>query len=204
MFYIHEIGGRIAPYEAGVLRVNRVAEPAVAVSPIEGIAASPHSQASTNLSAATAPVLAAYEKSIHPDTPRRRLILAGELMSKELVTINADAVLSAAAEIFLHHSFRHLPVLDTEKQLIGILSDRDLLRSSSRKGWEEETVGSIATQSLLVASEDTEIREVARVMIEEHVGCMPIINKTESLAGIVTRSDILRTLIVQAPLELWS
>ena len=204
MFYIHEIGGRVAPYQAGVLRAKHVAEPAAPVSPIEGHAASPQSNAATNQSAAAAPVLAAYEKSVHPDTPCRRLIFSGELMSKELVTINANALLSAAAEIFLHRSFRHLPVLDTENHLVGILSDRDLLRSSSRKGWEDETVGSIATQSLLVASGDTEIREVAGVMIDVHVGCMPIINKEANLVGIVTRSDILRTLLVQAPLELWS
>ena len=50
---------------------------------------------------------------------------------------------------------------------------------------------------------ETEIRLIADVLIKERIGAMPIVDEKEKLVGIVTRSDILRT-VVKAPLELWT
>ena len=61
----------------------------------------------------------------------------------------------------------------------------------------------LITERVLVASPDTEIREVAKILFEHRIGAMPVISSSERLVGIITRSDILRTLVNRAPLELW-
>ena len=106
--------------------------------------------------------------------------------------------------------FRHVPIVNGEQVLVGILSDRDLLRAlASRERetitqWEGVRVASIMHTDVLSATPDTEIREVARVLFEERIGCMPIVDSAARVVGLVTRSDVLRALLVHAPLELWS
>jgi acetoin utilization protein AcuB len=56
---------------------------------------------------------------------------------------------------------------------------------------------------VLTAHPDTSIRDIARVFFEERIGAVPIVDRGETLVGIVTRSDILRTILNSAPLELW-
>jgi acetoin utilization protein AcuB len=57
---------------------------------------------------------------------------------------------------------------------------------------------------VLVATQDTLIRDAARTMIEERIGSLPIITEGNALAGIVTRSDILRALITHGPMRIWA
>lgn len=203
MFYVRAIGGRIEPYQAGAIRTRRIIHASASVSPIENQSPFPMPSSGEIPTGVATPAMAAYERAVNPDTPRRRIVFAGELMGRQVVTLREDAPLSDAADIFSQRRFRHIPVLDSENNLTGILSDRDVLRNSSRKGWESEIVRSCMNEPVIVASEDTEIREIARVMFEERIGCLPIIDNQGSLIGIVTRSDILRTLVGQAPLELW-
>jgi CBS domain-containing protein len=140
---------------------------------------------------------------MNPDMPRRRVLFVNQLMSRNVVTIAAEATLLEASKIFADRRFRHIPVVDAAGALLGILSDRDLLRYAVNDNWRDQPVSAIMTSPVLLASSDTEMREVARIMFEERVGCMPIIEADNSLVGIITRSDVLRTLLVQAPLELW-
>jgi len=59
------------------------------------------------------------------------------------------------------------------------------------------------TDRVLTAHPDTEIRTIARVLFEERIGAMPIVNEAGLPKGILTRSDILRTVMNQVPFELW-
>jgi len=58
-------------------------------------------------------------------------------------------------------------------------------------------------KKVLTATPETQIREIARVLIEQRKGVMPIVDANAHMVGIITRSDILRTIVNQAPLELW-
>jgi acetoin utilization protein AcuB len=58
------------------------------------------------------------------------------------------------------------------------------------------------TSQVLTAHPDTSIRDIARVFFEERIGAVPIVDRGETLVGIVTRSNILRTILNSAPLEL--
>lgn len=196
MFYVRAISGGTEPYQIGIIRSKRITDPVSALSNIEAqTELSPRSQ--------TSPAIAAYQKSINPESPRRRVLFASELMSKGVVCIDQNAKLIDVAEVFAKRRFRHIPVLNSAGDLVGILSDRDLLRFSREKTWELEPVSRIMIHPVLVATSDTEIREIARAMFEERVGCMPIVGSDGKLVGIITRSDVLRTILVQAPLELW-
>jgi len=134
-------------------------------------------------------------------------------MSAPVETLKADTPLQDALRLFRKRRFRHVPVVDDDGLVMGILSDRDLLAESGSiaedaanlAGGDSElrTAGDLATGRVLVAHPETLIREIVRVMFRERVGAMPIVNDTGRLKGIITRSDILRALMRHTALELY-
>lgn len=151
----------------------------------------------------------AQEYARHQDhsTARHQVILARDIMKSPVVTIAPGATLEHAWAIFTEKHFRHVPIVDKEGKLLGVISDRDLLGATSVLAHKNtpppKTVKELMRESVLSATPDTEIRTVARVFVQEHIGSMPITEGTGHVVGIITRSDILRTLMNNVPLELW-
>lgn len=210
MFYIRELSGALQAYQPGAIRERRAVRPVLEVSAIEasdnpeisGAVRTPDGAGARGL------VFSAYARAENPDGRRRRVVYARDLMTAPVVTLSPDTPLGEVQGVFSRRRFRHLPVVTNDNRVEGIISDRDLLKlmaapSAEGQRWELLRARELMAHPVLIASEDSEIREVARVLFEERVGCVPIVDRDHVLAGIVTRSDILRTLLVQAPLELW-
>ncbi|MEK6748523.1 MAG: CBS domain-containing protein [Pseudomonadota bacterium] len=140
-------------------------------------------------------------------------IHAQQIMSTPVLTLADTTTILSAWAVFRERRFRHLPVLDRHGNLVGILSDRDMLRYAATHG-RVPPFGADAPEALmgleglykkrvLTATPDTEIRQIARILLEQRIGSMPIVDDAGQLCGMITRSDILRTLVHHMPLELW-
>jgi acetoin utilization protein AcuB len=140
------------------------------------------------------------EKPEENDTPLK-LLLARDIMSGNLATLPPKASLADAWELVSKKGFRHIPIVSSEGRLVGIVSDRDLLLKAALVSASDQqsdsgfTVDVIMKTKILTASPYADIRHIARVLFEHHVGAMPIVDEQEKLAGMITRSDILRELI---------
>lgn len=139
---------------------------------------------------------------------RQPAIYASQIMTRHVNTVLESTSVDSIWSIFESMGIHHLPVLsDLERKMSGIISDNDFLLKIYMEGRADETdlqAVDIMTQQVLAASEDTEIRELARVMFEHKFGAVPIVDNDDKLVGIVTRSDILKTLINEQPIELWT
>ena len=133
-----------------------------------------------------------------------------EIMNRDLVTVDKQASLRRARRILDQHRIRHLLVVDG-KRLVGIVTDRDLrqaaffskspLTISERQEFMDELkVLEVMSRKLITASSTTTIREAARVMVREKIGCLPVVDGNQ-LVGIVTQADLLEMLVrgEQAP-----
>lgn len=129
-----------------------------------------------------------------------------------VVTLPVTASLSQAWEIAHAKRFRHIPVLGPDDSVIGILSDRDLFRGTmeavlSGTTWSnkqvETPIRNLVSYPVLVAASDAEMRAIARVLLEERIGALPIVSEAEGLVGMVTRSDILRVLVSHPDFHQW-
>jgi acetoin utilization protein AcuB len=111
-----------------------------------------------------------------------------------------------AEELFTKRRFRHIPVVNMHGKPVGIVSDRDILRAYV-KGHDQdvrvEPINTIMSKNVLTVFTDTAIRDAARVLFQERIGCLPVVDDQNVIIGLVTRSDILRTIITTVPLELW-
>ena len=138
--------------------------------------------------------------------PRHRVKFASEIMSSPVTTGHADQSLNEIWSLFAGHRIHHLPLLDSLGQVQGIVSDRDIMRFAANTA--SRTIGNtpirqLMTRQVITATPDTEVRDLADVMLRRSIGAIPVVGE-EGLDGIVSRSDILRTLVHRAPLDLWS
>jgi len=138
---------------------------------------------------------------------------AHQIMTAPVVTLLPATSIAEAWELFRERRFRHVPVVNEEGKIYGIISDRDLLRYAATMGkvplhadnMSEDSIliGALTKTRVITASQDSEIRQIARMLFDQRVGAMPVVSSTGIIEGIITRSDILRTLVNHAPLELW-
>ena len=131
-----------------------------------------------------------------------------EIMSREPVTVGMDDDLHRVKDLFELYRFHHLLVLLGEK-LVGVISDRDLLRASSPfSGRASERPQDVATlnrrvhqimaRNLVVVAPEAPGEDAARLMLDKRVSCLPVVTEDGKLLGIVTWRDQLRSLLPPA------
>ena len=135
----------------------------------------------------------------------RKATKVRERMSKNPVTVMPDGGLKDAIWKMDHGHFRHLPVVDEQNKLIGMLTDRDVRQikpSLAFTSKEEAAVQlwSISVQQAAVfdpisVKPDTSLKESAELMLRWHVGGLPVVDDRDKLVGMVTYTDILREFI---------
>jgi len=140
-------------------------------------------------------------------------ITAEEIMSYPVVALTSNHTIENALEKLENHAFRHIPIIEAAtQQLTGIISERDLLLYLAEAHTSsEEAVATLATKldsfinkRVFTASADTRVDELARLLVAQRIGVMPIVEESTQVIGIITRSDILRTLVEHNSLELWA
>jgi CBS domain-containing protein len=127
--------------------------------------------------------------------------LASDLMTRELFTIGPDDALESLEAHMESFQFRHLPVVDGNK-LVGLISHSDLLETSSsalsKSAPEENAVlhrlpASRVMRRELVTVRPTEpLTNVAALVWQSRVGCVPVTEDDGTLLGIITEGDFVR------------
>ena len=130
-------------------------------------------------------------------------MLIKEIMTTRVATVSMDDRLGVIKEIFEQAHFRHLLVLE-EEVLVGVISDRDLLRALSpyldtdaEMNRDTETLNRRAHQIMsrqpITISPESSLQEAAAIMLEQHVSCLPVL-ENGALVGIVSWKDLLRVM----------
>lgn len=200
MFAIIESGRRISLPIDRLLRGELTVTPAAATAGVRDASAP---SASTAAPGRHAGRIDAYRNAAEPP-PRRPLRIAAELMSSPVRTLRGSDTVAQAWQLLLTGRFHHLPIVDEQGALAGILSDRDLLRAAARdpaaNGWP---LADLMQPRVIVAAPQTSLRALAEVMTARRIGAMPIVDELARPVGMVSRTDLLRALVGQAPIELW-
>lgn len=153
----------------------------------------------------------AYQQQANQDQHAKPALFASDLMTSPVLTLSSDSTVSDAWTIMAHKEFRHIPITSMHGTLVGMVSDRDLLRHVP--GLNTGTVpvhaaryrlAEIMVTRVISATPATDIREIARTMLSERIHSMPILDRTRRLVGILSARDILRAIANHGPLELWT
>ena len=124
-----------------------------------------------------------------------------DIMTRKTITIGMDDSLQRVRDLFEEHGFHHLLVVEN-RRVVGVISDRDLLRSVSpfidriaERSRDLATlnrrVHQIMTRRPVTITSDKSVEEAAQIMLEHGVSCLPVVTEHGHPAGIVTSRDLL-------------
>lgn len=130
-------------------------------------------------------------------------MIAADLMTENPRTIRATDPLGQAIEALESMKVRHLPVVDDQNELVGMLSDRDLgsLMRTFSEGADAERlivplsrrrVAEFMSADVVSVETDAELREVIDTMLEQRVGALPVVDRDGNVTGIISYVDVLR------------
>lgn len=136
----------------------------------------------------------------------KNVVFAEEIMTSPVITLSPGSSVEQAFRLFHKYEFRHLPVITADQRLQGIISDRDILRVLGNLDGgnhsEKNKVSDVMISEVLTASRKTDIRYITRLFFENRIGSMPVM-ENRRLAGMITRSDILKSVLIHYEIELW-
>ncbi len=124
---------------------------------------------------------------------------------QEIFTVGPAATIAEVAALFTQRGIGAVPVLDTDDRLLGIVSERDIIRSLSAVGATtlEMTAGQLMTRSLQHASPGTTVIEAMRQMTVGRFRHLPVLVDNE-LVGLVSIGDVVKARIMEQEEEVGS
>jgi CBS domain-containing protein len=135
-------------------------------------------------------------------------VQARDVMTRQVVTVGPDTSAKYAAEVLAERGFAALPVVDGDDRLVGIVAEADLLRDrlpedprlhlrrdeASPEGHPSLLVRGVMTPRVQSVDATADVADVARLFVDERLRSVPVLDGGR-LVGIVSRRDLLRTLI---------
>lgn len=114
-------------------------------------------------------------------------LIVAEIMTPSPCVIGVGDSVAHALREMQSGSFRHLPVVDEENRVVGVVSQRDLLTADN---------GSMAVRRVMCADvktvrSETAAHEAAYLLLRHKIGCVPVVDDNGVLVGIVTETDFL-------------
>lgn len=125
-----------------------------------------------------------------------------DMMTDTVHTIHPDQDLVDLRALLYDHDIRHVPVVDGDGDLVGLVSERDLLRnvltdqadvplSVRDQAMKARKVREIMTEDVQTADPEGTLQEAAQLLIDNKFGCLPV-TEGSRLVGILTQSDFVR------------
>ncbi len=133
-------------------------------------------------------------------------MLVKERMSSRPILCAPDTPVSEALNTMKKERIRRMPVVDKHGHLVGIVSDKDLLEASpspatSLSVWEityllsKLKISDVMTKDVITVHEDTPLEETARIMVDNKIGGLPVVDDANAVIGIITETDIFKSFI---------
>lgn len=205
MFYVYDLDGLRfrGPMEA--LERERRVERRIAVQPLVDTSGRPATAAAGKAALAAE----TYRQGMQRQNLVEPLVYIYEIMTSPVTSIHREMSLLEAWQKLKELEVRQLPVLSDRQQVLGVLSDRDILKRLNVVNDEVDVaagvvVGDVIEPEAITTDPMSDIRRVARVMAFYHIDAMPVVEEGGRMVGIVTRGDILRGFAENPRLNLWA
>ena len=157
--------------------------------------------------------LAAYAQTQKGEQPRQPVRRVDELMSRSVLTVPDSATVLQAWQLLAQQGVGQAPVVNGAAQLVGLLLRADLMRlerlptpDSNALVWRAllaQSVVDLMRTPVPSVAPDTDIRRVASVLLDTQLPGLAVVDEQGLVSGFISRSDILRAVVMDPPLDLW-
>lgn len=124
-----------------------------------------------------------------------------QIMIKRTVSITPNTSLIEAREIMIRHKLKRLVVLDPKQKPVGIITEKDLARTIytlGNKSIQSVKVGGFMSKNLITVKKNATIYDCARIMRNRKISSVIVINDDQTLAGLITKTDLASIFLTQA------
>ncbi len=126
-------------------------------------------------------------------------------MTRNPVTATPDMSIAEASNLMKQEKVHRLPVLDKDKKLVGLITEKDILYASPSPAsslsihemaylLSKLTVKKLMSKNVVTINKDTTVEEAARMMVDQDLSCLPVL-EGDKLIGIVSKSDMFKILL---------
>ncbi len=116
-----------------------------------------------------------------------------DIMTPRILALSEADSLETARRLMEDMFIRHIPIVDREGRLAGLVTQRDLLAASTRKD-ENAPIREVMRTDVTTVGPDEPLRRAAEIMIYNKFGCLPVL-VDEKPVGIITETDFLKLAI---------
>ncbi len=128
-----------------------------------------------------------------------------QVMVKRSITVKPSTTLLEARDILFRHKIRRLVVLNEKEKPVGIITEKDIARSIYNLGTrsiKSVKVGDFMSKNLVTVTKDSTIYDCAKLMRRHRISSVIVINKDGTLAGLVTKTDLVSVFLTQSTTQL--
>ena len=150
-------------------------------------------------------------------------LLAKDIMTKKVITINQDASIEELSNLLLDSKISGVPVADNDGKIVGIATEGDIIVKdanlhfpryfklldsiiylesltkfkNSLKKHLATKVSEIMTSDIVSCIAETSVDDVASMMVENKINRIPVLSADKKLEGIITRADIIKSMVMK-------
>jgi acetoin utilization protein AcuB len=178
---------------------------ASASAPVSAVFPGKHRHEGEGASSAAGLLRGKFHQDLEWQQKPSTVFLAREMMRSPVVSIRSDATLAEAQSLMESHGIGHLPVRNENQSPIGMISQNDIYRlvmkSPRTREWEiADKIANHMATPLLACHPDADVREIARVFLLRRIGSLIVVHES-AILGILTRTDLLRSLMAHPSLQ---
>lgn len=138
-------------------------------------------------------------------------LLVGALMTPDPVTLGERDSVADLVDLMDKHHFRHVPIVDSDGNLVGLVSHRDVVKSTlgaiaelpmtqQHEYLETVLLDRIMVKGVATVEASVELQEAGETMLENKYGCLPVVEGNR-LVGILTEADFVRHVVEKLDYE---
>ncbi len=118
-------------------------------------------------------------------------------MSHAPITVRDDTDYWKASEIMRQKDLHHIPVINQDEKIVGILTFRDLKMAAMHFGEAHVEVSEVMHSPVVTVAPGEPLADAARLMIDNRIGGLPVLDDGGQIVGILTETDLHRALADQ-------
>ena len=119
-----------------------------------------------------------------------------DIMTKEVITIPEEMSVQEICATLIKHRLSGLPVIDKKKNLVGFVSERDIITSVNRKDFPGKKARDVMSKQVFSVKEDMSTEEVSKLFTEKPIRYVPV-RRGNKVVGIISRKDVISRLLGQ-------
>lgn len=122
------------------------------------------------------------------------MTIAKDIMKKKVITVQDKAKVEEVSKLLIEKKLSGVPVVDKNQNLVGFVSEKDIIQAIGSKDFLKKSVRDIMTRDVIVADEYASLDYIEELFTEKHLRRVPIV-RGRKVVGVISRKDVIKRLM---------